>query len=235
MKVFDAYRKGYQHKNLIFWTAMLNAMVESTSENQCVLDFGCGQGLFLRLLYDYFPYKYGVGVDWDLNSIEYAYSQLNKQKNQYPIDYFVNNQFDFNAHQEYFDQIFCQEILWCNESIVDVAKILYGLLKFNGQCYMTVGCHDENPMWLYRKNMMKQENIMTYTHSLDEIAQAFSDVGFVVGMRRLPLDGFVMFNPNKKESDGYSFSKLVKTTYENKVLFYFEKSYREYGIDTIQG
>lgn len=100
---------------------------------------------------------------------------------------------------------------------------------------MTVGCHDENPMWIYRKNMMKQENIMTYTHSLDEIAQAFSNAGFVVGMRRLPLDGFVMFNPNKKESDGYSFSRLVKTTYENKMLFYFEKSYREYSIDTVQG
>lgn len=129
MKVFDVYQQGYQHKNLIFWTAMLNSIADPISKDHRILDFGCGQGLFLRLLYDFFPYQQGVGIDLDLNSIEYACSQLNKQGNQYPIGYFVNNQFDFNAHQEYFDKIFCQEILWCNENIYEVAQILYSLLK----------------------------------------------------------------------------------------------------------
>lgn len=235
MKPFEVYQQGYQHKNLIFWVAMLNAVVDPVAKSHHILDFGCGQGVFLRLLYDYFPYETGFGIDVDQNCINYAKQQLSKQKKSYPIHYLTNDNFDFEIYQDYFDIIFCQEILWCNEDITEVAKTLYGLLKPNGQCYMTVGCHSENPMWIYRKNMMKEENIATYTHHLDEIAQIFSDVGFVVGMRRLPLDGFVMFNPNKKVSDTYSFSKLVKTTYENKMLFYFEKSSREYSVDTIQG
>lgn len=235
MRPSEAYEQGYKHKNLIFWTAMLNAMIEPVLPHHHILDFGCGKGLFLRLLYDNFTYKDGVGIDFDVKSITESNQQLLEQGKQYPIRYFTNDRFDFDSHQKYFDTIFCQEILWCNENIFDVASTLYGLLKDGGQCYMTVGCHNENPMWDYRKKAMELDGIATYTHNLDEIARIFSDIGFVVGMRRMPLDGFLMFNPNKDMSMGYSFSNLVKTTYENKMLFYFEKSYREYGCDTIQG
>lgn len=225
MKIYEASQRGYKHKNLIFWLAMIESLSRPIERDDTVLDFGCGSGLFLQLLYECGQYGHGFGIDTDAGAIEDAVRHLG-QRGSFPITYQqATPQHMLRRFQPaFFDMIFCQEVLWMNQQLRPIADTLFQLLKPGGSCYCTVGCHADNPLWLFRKDRLEAEGHESHTHHLDEIAQVFSAAGFVVGMRRLPLDGFIMFHPQATALNAGSFSKLVSTTYEHKMLFYFGKT-----------
>lgn len=225
MKIYEASQRGYKHKNLIFWLAMIESLSRPINRDDTVLDFGCGSGLFLQLLYECSQYGRGYGIDTDVEAIEDALRGFDPDR-VFPITYLQTTPEDLltQLQPEFFDVIFCQEVLWMNSHIRSIADSLFQLLKPGGRCYCTVGCHAENPLWSFRKERMKTEGCESHTHHLDEIAREFSAAGFAVGMRRLPLDGFIMFHPQATTLNSGSFSKLVSTTYEHKMLFYFGKT-----------
>jgi SAM-dependent methyltransferase len=225
MKIYEASQRGYKHKNLIFWLAMIKSLSRPLGRDDVILDFGCGSGLFLQLLYESSQYGHGYGIDLDASAIADANAHL-KQRDGFPILYRKISLVDVLQQQPLikFDAIFCQEVFWMNEDLYSIACTLHALLKPGGRCYCTVGCHAENPLWSFRKDRLEVEGCEPYTHHLDEIARIFSAAGFAVGMRRLPLDGFIMFHPDATILNAGSFSKLVATTYDHKMLFYFGKT-----------
>lgn len=235
MEAFEASLRGYKHKNLIFWLGMLKSIVKPITKEHLILDYGCGQGLFLQLLYENYPYKKGIGFDRDKNSIDTAKTFLYERHEDWPIKYFDNDSFIPEDFQGVFDYIFCQEILWMNNDIEKLANEIYSLLKPNGCCYCTIGSHDQNPLWNFRKEKMEKEGMVTNTWNINEIAKIFSASGFAVGMRRLPIDGFIMYHPEFTEEHSNSFYELVKTSYENKMLFYFGKGDNVIKPKTLQG
>ncbi len=225
MELYEASQRGYKHKNLIFWMAMIKSLSRPLDKEDVVLDFGCGSGLFLQLLYEYTPYGSGYGIDLDAKAIAQA-NQYLQACTGFPITYLQTSAEKLQQILPalYFDVIFCQEVFWMNEDLVPVAKSLFDLLKPGGRCYCTVGCHAENPVWPFRQSRLLDEGLKPHTHRLDDIAHTFSSVGFTVGMRRLPLDGFVMFHPQATALNAGSFSQLVSSTYDHKMLFYFGKT-----------
>lgn len=70
---------------------------------------------------------------------------------------------------------------------------------------------------------MDAEGRATHTWTIDQVAEAFSGVGFAVGVRRLPIEGFIMYHPETTPVESRSLSELVQTTSECKMLFYFGK------------
>lgn len=223
MNIFEAAHRGYKHKNLIFWIGMLRSLAAPVGPADRVLDFGCGHGLFLRLLYDFYPYAEGVGVDLDLESINYARASLPERNVSLPIRYLHSEEFDVSSSLGEFDHIFCQEILWMNEDILALAKKLYGLLKLGGRCYCTIGSHPGNPLWEFRRQQMEAAGRRANTWTIDQVAEAFSQVGFAVGVRRLPIEGFLMYDSVSTPANSRSLYELVQTTSECKMLFYFGK------------
>lgn len=225
MELYEASQRGYKHKNLIFWMAMIKSLSRPLDKEDVVLDFGCGSGLFLQLLYEYTPYGSGYGIDLDANAIAQA-NQYLQQCTGFPITYLQTSAEKLQQILPalYFDVIFCQEVFWMNEDLMPLAKSLFALLKAGGRCYCTIGCHAENPVWPFRQNRLLDEGLKPHTHHLDDIARTFSSVGFTVGMRRLPLDGFVMFHPQATELNAGSFAQLVSSTYDHKMLLYFGKT-----------
>lgn len=225
MKIYEANQRGYKHKNLIFWLAMIESLSRPIERDDAILDFGCGSGLFLQLLYECGQYGQGFGIDTDAGAIEDAIRNLD-QHGSFPITYQQATPQNIlrRLQPAFFDMIFCQEVLWMNQQLRPIADTLFQLLKPGGSCYCTVGCHADNPLWPFRKDRLESQGHEPHTHYLDEIAQVFSAAGFVVGMRRLPLDGFIMFHPQATALNAGSFSKLVSTTYEHKMLFYFGKT-----------
>ena len=65
------------------WRRMIDVSVPHDLSQSTVLDYGCNQGGFLRLLYDRHPFKSAVGIDIARESV--ARAEL--LKGQRPVDY----------------------------------------------------------------------------------------------------------------------------------------------------
>jgi SAM-dependent methyltransferase len=234
MKLHEFSQLGYKNKNLTFWLAMIESSSLPIEKNDVVLDFGRGSGIFLQLLYEYSPYSHGYGIDIDAGAIKNAVEHLGKRKD-FPFTYQQTTPEDLLKllRPDLFDIILCQEVFWMNKQFSLIADTLFQLLKPRGSCCCTVGCHSENPQWLYGKLRMDAEGYESHTNHLDEIAHVFSAAGFSVGMRRLPLDGFIMFHPETTTLNTGSLPKLVSTSYEHKMLFYFGKTERVGASESI--
>ncbi|KOR28981.1 hypothetical protein TI04_09720 [Achromatium sp. WMS2] len=223
MNAFEAGNRGYKHKNLLFWLGMVSSLVTSIKREDRILDLGCGYGLFLPLLYEIYPFHRGVGIDFDIESINIARRNLADRGVNWPIEYFHSDEIQNQMLTESFDVIFGQEIIWWNNDLDQLAKKVFQLLKQNGKGYFTMGSHPEHPHWEKRRQQMLTNGIKSYTWSIDEVAEAFTKAGFSVGLRRLPIDGFFMYHPKATIESAGSLYSLVQTTTECKMLFYFGK------------
>src|SRR5205807_2647169 len=130
-------------------------------------DFGCGHGLFLQLLYEFYPYADGLGIDRDCESINRAKALLSEREADWPILYLHSDDVQPSSLIETFDHIFCQEILWMNADLQNLAKELFSMLKPGGRCYCTMGSHSDNPLWSYRSEKMKAAGMTVHTWSVD--------------------------------------------------------------------
>jgi len=234
LDIFEAGRRGYRHKNLIFWMGIIRSMVMPIDRNDAVLDLGCGQGYFLQLLYEESAFGRGVGVERDPEALAFARHHFAERRRSWPITYLSPEELDASGSDGSFDVIFAQEILWLNE-LMPLARQVFQLLGEGGRAYFTMGSHTDNPLWPRRRAMMEALGYPIYTHSIDDVARAFSAAGFAVGVRRLPIDGFVMYHPEETPERAGSLSELVRTTSEEKMLFYFGKGGEVLRPRTLQG
>src|SRR5712691_920861 len=147
MNAFEAGRRGYTHKNLMFWLATLESLVTPVQPSDRVLDFGCGHGLFLPLLFEIQPFLEGVGLDQDQESIDIARRLFADRMVSWPIQYFHTSEAADNGLSGTFDVIFGHEIIWFNADLAALAARTFQLLKPGGRCYFTMGSHPQNPLW----------------------------------------------------------------------------------------
>ena len=72
-----------RHPNLPVWTAMIRQIQRPATGRERMLDFGCGEGQFLGVLYRLRPFAEGVGIDIDTAALERCRDSL---QNDEPID-----------------------------------------------------------------------------------------------------------------------------------------------------
>lgn len=216
--LYDAYDIGIESGNITFWTAMVKEIIPPHSGSERILDFGCGDGQFLRLLNNMRPFASGLGVDVDQEAIKTASANLRDGEQ---ITYGTPDVLD--GMSEEFDLAFTQEVFWMIKDLPALATSMFRVLKEKGELYATMGCHIENPIWPHRRRLLKEQGYDVYDYSLDEVVGVFYDVGFEVGVKRLPVDYFNIVHPQHTRERAQSVSKLVQTTYEHKMLFYFRR------------
>ena len=216
--IYDAHAAGIKHGNIIFWTSMIREIIPRHTGKEVVLDYGCGEGQFLRLLNQIRPFASGIGVDVDQGALEKAKAAKHVDE---PIAY--DRPESLQGLENHFDYIFSQEIFWMIEDLPALAQNLHRLLKNKGEYYATMGCHIENPMWAHRRQVLKQEGVAYYDYSLDEVADIFHAAGFEVGLKRLPVTYFNIYHPEFTRRRSQSLSRLVETTHDHKMLFYFRR------------
>lgn len=220
--ISQAHQKVGLDGNLPFWISMIKESQKILQPNsgKSVLDFGCGSGKFLQLFDLMDNLKDGLGLELDNELIKTA----NENNQNSSIDYKVYRNRILDNYNEYFDVVYSQEVLYTLKDLKNHAEEIFNSLKKGGFYFATMGSHIQNPLWSKRRELIRtEEKYYAYDYSLDEIASIFYEVGFEVGLKRLPVEYFLIYHPTITKDFSNSLVDLVNTTYENKMLFSFWK------------
>ena len=220
---FDKYKP---HSNLIFWISMIkeSLKIAPKNDNRNILDFGCGDGKFLHLFEMMDKFKNGYGIELDDKLIEEANNE--KKENMHYLKY--SKEF-FDDTKEYFDIVYSQEVIYTIEDLESHAKEMFKIVKPDGYYFATMGSHIQNPLWSHRRDVIREDfnqgksHYYAYDYSLDEVSKIFYEAGFEVGIKRLPLEYFMVYGKNITREFSNSLYDLVKTSEEEKMLFLFWK------------
>ncbi len=208
------------HSNLPFWISMVKAsqMVIPPNLSKVVLDFGCGDGKFLPVFDLMDDLKKGVGVEIDNSLLSTARESAFSNKVSY------SHYDELNKYQDYFDVAYSQEVLYTLPDLKKHAEEMFNCLKKGGYYFATIGSHIQNPLWSHRRDIIRREETYpVHDYSLEQIANIFFDTGFEVGLKRLPVEYFIIYHPEITKSFSKSYLDLVNSIYENKMLFLFWK------------
>jgi len=218
----QAHERVGMDGNLPFWISMIkeSQKVMLPSVEKTVLDFGCGDGKFLHVFDLMDRLKKGLGIELDRELINKA--NISNQSNH--IEYSFHTDELMQSYQGYFDAVYSQEVLYTLHDLKQHATAVFASLKAGGFYFATMGCHIENPLWSKRRKIIRsEEQYPAYDYSIEEVAEVFCSVGFEIGIKRLPVEYFLVYHPEITRNFSNSLLDLVNTTYENKMLFSFWK------------
>ena len=168
------------------WRRMIDVALPDDLHDSTVLDYGCNQGGFLRMLYDRHPFRSGVGLDIARESVDRA----ELLKRQRPLDYRTGS--SAAALGRLFDHAFSHVVLYLLPDLAAHAADIKAALRPGGAYVAAMGCHTDSAVWpKWRKLIAETSSIPIYDHSLDHVARAFNDAGFIVSVRPLALDAFM--------------------------------------------
>jgi len=125
------------HRHL--WRQMIDHIAEAKLTGMNVLDYGCNQGGFLRLLHRMRPFEAGVGVDLAEASLAKAAAQTTAE----PLSFYPVAMLD--RYQGAFDIAFSHEVLYLLPDLAAHAALIKKALKPGGAYYAAIGCHTDNP------------------------------------------------------------------------------------------
>jgi SAM-dependent methyltransferase len=165
---------------------MIDVSIAHDLRDSAILDYGCNQGGFLRMLYDRHPFKGAVGIDIARESV--ARAEL--LKGHRPIEYKVAD--SAASVGRTFDFAYSHEVIYLLYDLAGHARDIKAALRPGGTYIAAMGCHTDSTVWpRWRKLIAETSSIPIYDHSLEAVAQAFSEAGFTVGVRPLDLDAFM--------------------------------------------
>jgi SAM-dependent methyltransferase len=168
------------------WRRMIDVSVPHDLSQSTVLDYGCNQGGFLRLLYDRHPFKSAVGIDIARESVARAKLLAGHR----PIKYKVRD--TAAALGKTFDFAFSHEVIYLLPDLAAHAQDLRAALRPGGAYVAAIGCHTDSAVWPHWRTLITEtSSIPIYDHSLEDVARAFSIAGFTVSVRPLALDAFM--------------------------------------------
>jgi SAM-dependent methyltransferase len=170
------------------WRRMIDVAAPTDLSRSTVLDYGCNQGGFLRLLYDRHPFRSAIGIDIARESVERA----ELLKGHRPIDYRLGDQ--AAALGQTFDLAFSHEVIYLLPDVAAHARDIKTALRPGGAYVAAMGCHTDSSLWpRWRALIAESSSIPIYDHSLEEVSKAFTETGFSVSVRPLALDAFMPF------------------------------------------
>jgi SAM-dependent methyltransferase len=168
------------------WRRMADVSVPHDLSASTVLDYGCNQGGFLRLLYDNRPFKSATGIDIARESV----GRAELLKGHRPIEYKVTDRAASLGRT--FDYAFSHEVIYLLPDLAAHARDMKAAVRAGGTYVAAVGCHTDSSLWpRWRELIAETSSIPLYDHSLEDVSKAFAEAGFTVAVRPLALDAFM--------------------------------------------
>lgn len=178
--------QGMEDAHQTHWRRILDHIPENDLIGKSILDVGCNQGGFLRLLYERMPYADATGTDLATQSIEVARSR----RGALPIRYVATD--DPEQLGQRFDVAFSLAVLYLLDDLPGHARRMKGCLKPGGVYYATYADYPSNPSYTRIRDRIDASSAQPMqSYSLDEITAAFHEAGFSVAIRRMKPADFV--------------------------------------------
>lgn len=181
---------GMTDEHAWIWREMIKCIPHPDLSEARVLDVGCNQGGFLRMLYDTHPFESGVGVDLAKDRVALA----NAAKGDRPLQYLATDMLSETGGG--FDLAFSHEVIYLIENLEDHARQVASVLKRGGHYDAVTCCHSDSPLWAtWRPKISAFSNIPVPNHSVSDIASAFRAAGLEVAISRFLADAFIPTEP----------------------------------------
>ncbi|MEM9781987.1 MAG: class I SAM-dependent methyltransferase [Pseudomonadota bacterium] len=167
------------------WREMIAAAVPDPAglAGKRVLDVGCNQGGFLRMLHDTRPVAEAVGIDLAAQAVALA----EQRKGARPITYRAAPRIAEAGSG--FDIAFSHEVIYLIPDLEDHARQVASVLRPGATYYAVTGCHSDNPLWpVWLPRLREISNLPVPDHSVGDIATAFRKAGFEVAASRFLAD-----------------------------------------------
>lgn len=222
MKSYDVWwQKGHETDDDMAndhqepWERTIQLLEVDDIKGKTILDVGCNQGGFLRVLYDQIPFKKGVGIDLARLSLEKA----DTLKGNRPLTYFHTHRPQDTGH--IFDTAISTSVLYLIEDIPQHARDLKSVLKPNGVYYATFADLTHNPSQQYNDDMIHRYGATpSQNHSLKHIVDNFIEEGFEVAVMKEPVPNVIdltyynnfYLSPNDYLQTLFNDSFLIKAT-----------------------
>jgi len=157
------------------WKNVISLLDIKDIDHKKVLDFGCNQGGFLRVLHDSVPFKKGYGIDLAKKAIEVATSRVG----DYPISYV--NTGDAASIGETVDTVISTSVLYLISDLDEHFKMISDVLNAEGVYYASFADQTKNPSFEYMKQVIDEFGATKMQgKTLDEVVDSLVKQGFSV-------------------------------------------------------
>jgi SAM-dependent methyltransferase len=199
-----------QEEHAFIWRAMLST-IDVELRGQRVLDAGCNQGGFLRLLAG----EAGIAAGFGYDPASGAIADAGRLAGDLPLTFAVRD--TVPAGWDGFDVAFSHEVLYLLHDLDAHATAIHHSLAPGGTYFAVMGVHAGSPGVADWHAGNAQRLGLPRLYSLDDVVQTFTHAGFSAAASRLRF-GFIPLS-----SHAPSFPAGLEYFYEHKVMLRFEK------------
>ncbi len=205
-----------QDEHSFLWRAMIDT-IDVDLAGRRVLDAGCNQGGFLRMLVDQAGIAEGYGYDPASDAIDDARRLAGGR----PLIFETASA--VSASWGKFDVAFSHEVLYLLPDLADHAATMFSALNAGAPYFAAMGVHAGSRLmtsW-YRANAGELK--LPRLYDLDEVAQAFESAGFEVSVGRLQLRFVPVSAHRPRHEDQHDLLDWLDYYSHDKVLFRFAR------------
>jgi SAM-dependent methyltransferase len=211
--------EAMQDEHGFIWRAMLDTIdVDLTGRR--VLDAGCNQGGFLRLLAD----RAGIGAGYGYDPASQAIGDARRLAGGRPLTFDTAS--TVPRGWTHFDAAFSHEVLYLLGDLAAHAGAMFSALNDGAPYYAVMGVHAGSRLMSAWHACSADDLELPPLYDLDEVVRAFAGVGFDVAVSRMPFRFVPVSAHRPGHGDRHDLLDWLDYYSHDKVLFRFTRPAR---------
>jgi SAM-dependent methyltransferase len=211
--------QAMQDEHEFIWRAMLDT-VDVDLTGRRVLDAGCNQGGFLRLLVD----QEGIGAGYGYDPASQAIEDARRLAGGRPLTFASGSTVPDGWTQ--FDVAFSHEVLYLLGDLRAHAAALFSALKDGAPYYAAMGVHAGSRLMSSWHASSADDLELPRLYDLDEVARLFEETGFNVAVGRLQIRFVPVAAHRANPEERHDLLGWLDYYSHDKVLFRFSRPAR---------
>ena len=204
--------------NESFWSALIGHIErDRATPPRVVLDVGCHTGGFLDVLSRRFAPNELLGIE-PLAGARQAASRRLDGTAAARVKILDVSEWD-RIPAAAVDLVTSHEVLYLEPDLQDFMRRVRRILAFDGNAYIVLGCHSENPLWNSWKTALVEAGHRVYDYMPLEIMEAASSAGLLPSVQPLRNSGWITYDPIRATFRYPDVQTMFDHHYRYKLIF----------------